>query len=287
VGLLSTLRGNHRLITGLVLLGLLVLVALLQPVLDDFTIGDRDPVVIGAFDRYLPPSREHPLGTDRLGRDALALVLMGLRLSLAVGALAGLIATAAGIVIGFAAAYKGGIVDSILRSVTDMILVIPTLPLLITLSAYIKVLTIPGMALLLAVFSWAWSARAIRSQVLSLKERPYIELAKISGLNDFEIMFKEIMPNLLPYLGVGLANSTMGAIVAETGMRLIGLGPARQVTLGLIVNWAMGWGVLAMGKWHLMFPAILCLILIFISLNFINMGLEEIYNPRLKGITGA
>jgi peptide/nickel transport system permease protein len=244
-------------------------------------------VVVGAFDLYLPPSWEHPLGTDRLGRDELALVLMGLRLSLAVGALAGLMATAIGIVVGFTAGYKGGVADSVLCSTTDMILVIPTLPILITLSAYIKVLTIPSMAFLLAVFSWAWSARAIRAQVLSLKERPYIELAKISGLGDFEIMFKEIMPNLLPYLGVGLANSTMGAILAETGMRLIGLGPARQVTLGLLVNWAMGWGVLAMGKWQLMFPAILCLILVFVSLNFINIGLEEVYNPRLKGITGA
>ena len=94
-------------------------------------------------------------------------------------------------------------------------------------------------------------------------------------------------PPMLPYLGVGLANATVGAMLAETGLALIGLGPANIVTLGLMINWAMGWGALALGKWQMMFAPVICLILVFVSLHFINIGLEEAYNPRLQRITGA
>jgi len=287
MGLLSRWPGSIRLNVGIMLIGLIALTALLQPFLNQLIIGDEDPLLVGEFDLYLPPSQQHPLGTDRLGRDALALVLMGLRLSLMVGVLAGSSATAIGVTVGCIAGYKGGIFDNILRSTTDTILVIPSFPILIVLAAYVQGLGIPTMALLLAVFSWPQAARIIRSQVMSLKQRAYVEMARMSGLGDFAIIFKEIMPNLLPYIGVSFANSIMTTILAETGMRLLGLGPSRQATLGLVVSWAMGWGVLALGKWNLIFPAILCLVLIFVALNFVNMGLEETYNPRLRRVRRA
>lgn len=272
---------------GIVLFGLLVLVALVQPWLNRLLIGDINPITMGSFKAYLPPSAEHWLGTDRWGRDWMAQLLLGLRYSLLIGAIAGLAATFVGILFGFVAGYKGGRLDSFLRTGTDMVLVIPSWPLLVTLSAYIPKLTIPVMALLLALFSWPWAARTIRSQVMSLKGRPYVDLAIATGMGDLEIIFTEILPNLLPYLGVSLASSMVGAILAEVGLELIGLGPGDITTLGLMINWATRWGALALGKWQMVFAPVVMLVLIFVSLNLINMGLEQAYNPRLREVTGA
>lgn len=272
---------------GIILFGLLILIALIQPWLNRLLIGDINPITMGSFKAYLPPSAEHWLGTDRWGRDWMAQLLLGLRYSLLIGAIAGLAATFVGILFGFVAGYKGGRLDSILRTGTDMVLVIPSWPLLVTLSAYIPKLTIPIMALLLALFSWPWAARTIRSQVMSLKGRPYVDLAIATGMGDLEIIFTEILPNLLPYLGVSLASSMVGAILAEVGLELIGLGPGDITTLGLMINWATRWGALALGKWQMVFAPVVMLVLIFVSLNLINMGLEQAYNPRLREVTGA
>jgi peptide/nickel transport system permease protein len=247
----------------------------------------KKPLDIGAGKRFEEPSWAHPLGTGVMGRDILVLSVVGLRYSLIIGAMAGAIATAIGIVMGFVAGYKGGVMDTILRTTTDMFLVIPSWPLLATLSAYILKLSVPVMALLLAVFSWPFAARAIRSQVMSLRDRPYVELARISGLSDLQIIFQEILPNLLPYLGVGFANSVIVAILAEVGLEVIGLAPPGLITLGLLINWGIGWGSITMGRPQPILVPALLLIWVFLSLNLINIGLEQVYNPRLKKVTGA
>lgn len=271
---------------GFSTLGFLVLIAILQPWLNRLIIGDLDPITMGSFDAYVEPSSEHWLGTDRWGRDVMALLLLGLRFSLIIAALAGMVATAVGIVIGFVAGYKGGRIDGVLRTMTDMVLVIPSLPLLVTLAAYIPRVNVPIMALLLAAFSWPFTTRTIRSQVLSLKERPYVDLAITSGMHDLEIIFAEILPNLLPYLGVALAISMGAAMLAEIGLQLIGLGPGNINTLGLMINWSIRWGALGLGKWQMVFAPVVCLVLIFVSLNLINIGLEQAFNPRLRAVTG-
>jgi len=272
---------------GISILGLLVLIALLQPWINQYLLGEIDPVSMGTFDPYAEPSRDHLLGTDRWGRDVFALLILGLRYSLLIAVLAGAVATAIGIVIGFVAGYKGGRTDAVLRTMTDMVLVIPSLPLLVTLAAYIPRVNIPVMALLLAAFSWPFTTRTIRSQVLSLKERPYVDLALTSGMRDWEIIFAEILPNLLPYLGVSLAISMGAAMLAEIGLQLIGLGPGNINTLGLMINWSIRWGALGLGKWQMVFSPVICLVLIFVSLNLINIGLEQAFNPRLRAVTGA
>jgi peptide/nickel transport system permease protein len=271
---------------GIIILGLLVLVAVLQPWLGRLVIGEVDPISMGSFEPYIDPSAQHPLGTDRWGRDWLALLLLGLRYSLIIAVLAGSVATAIGIVIGFVSGYKGGRVDGVLRTFTDMVLVIPSLPLLVTLAAYIPRVNIAIMALLLAAFSWPFTTRTIRSQVLSLKERPYVDLAKTAGLREIEIIFAEILPNLLPYLGVSLAISMGVAMLAEIGLQLIGLGPGNINTLGLMINWSIRWGALGLGKWQMVFAPVGCLVLIFVALNLINIGLEQAFNPRLRAVTG-
>jgi peptide/nickel transport system permease protein len=280
---------QSRLFTiGVLILGTLILIALFQPIINTWLIGDVNPISMGTYDRYMEISRDHLLGTDNWGRDWAALLVLGLRYSLIIGFIAGTVATMIGILLGFVAGYKGGAVDGSLRTFTDMVLVIPTLPILVTVAAYVQGLSIPVMALLLALFSWAFAMRIIRSQVLSLRSQPYIDLARVSNLSDMQIIFREMVPNLLPFLGVALATATAVAILAETGLELIGLGPGGEViTLGLMVNFTQQWGALALGEYVLVFAPVVTLILIFVSMNLVNMGLEEVFNPRLKRITGG
>ncbi len=285
---MAILLKSKMLLIGIIILSLLILLALFQPLINHLLIGDVSPVSMGSFRSYLPPSPQHLFGTDRWGRDWAAQLVLGLRYSLIIGGLAGGVATLVGVILGFVAGYLGGGTDNALRTMTDMVLVIPSWPILVVISAYIKFLSIPVMALLLAIFTWPFGMRVIRAQVLSLRSRPYVDLAKVTNLNSMEIIFTELIPNLLPFLGVSLASTVVFSILAETGLELIGLGPGGGIiTLGLMVNFSLSWGVMALGMWNLLFPPVLCLILIFVSLNLINLGLEEVFNPRLKRVTGG
>ena len=273
---------------GVTILGVLILLGVLQPLVNRLLIGNVDPISMGTFDTMAEPSAGHLLGTDKWGRDWAALLVLGLRYSLVIGILSGTVATLISVLLGFVSGYKGGLIDSTLRTFTDMVLVIPTLPILIVVAAYIKFFSIPAMALLLALFSWAFGMRTIRSQVLSLRSHPYVDLAKVSNLNDLQIIFQELVPNLLPFLGVALASATSVAILAETGLELIGVGPGGDIiTLGLMINFAQQWGSLALGYYWLVFAPVIVLTLIFMSMYLINMGLEETFNPRLKRVTGG
>ncbi|MEM0050666.1 MAG: ABC transporter permease [Candidatus Bathyarchaeia archaeon] len=277
---------NNKLRIGVATLLLMMLLIIFEPVINSAILGSVSPVSPGTFEPLLKPSLEHVLGTDLLGRDLLALSLHGLKYSFTIGIIAGFISSLIGIVVGFIAGYKSGVYDSILRAVTDFMIVVPTWPILAILATYIKFLSVEGLALILAVFTWPLSARVIRSQVLSLKERPYVELAKVTGLNDFEIIFFELLPNLLPYIGVGIGNSVVGAMLAEVALEVIGLGPGNIVTLGTLLNWALSFGAVVMGNWNILLAPTLFLILIFLSFNIINIGLDEAFNPRLKKVTG-
>ena len=279
-------RSSGKFRVGAVITLLLIATALLHNLLIRLVIGDTEPLQTGSFANFLNPSREHPLGTERFGRDVLGLVLVGLPNSLLVAAIAGCISTVIGVVIGFFAGYKGGKVDATLRTFTDMFLVIPTLPLIIILAAYVKHVSIAQIALILALFSWPFAARVIRSQVLSLRERPYVELAKITNMRDWEIIFQEILPNMLPYIGIGFATSALGAAFALVGLEIIGLGPSDTMDLGLLINFAQQWGVLSLGKWAIFAAPVGLLVLLFFGVVLINQGLEEFYNPRLRGVEG-
>jgi peptide/nickel transport system permease protein len=168
-----------------------------------------------------------------------------------------------------------------------MFLVVPSFPLLITLSAYVRSVSILTVALMLAIFSWPFAARPIRSYVLSLRNRPYVELARVTNLNDVQIIFQELVPNLLPYIGVGFANAALGAIFALVGLEVIGLGPGNIIDLGLMINWSISWGAMSLGAWPIFVAPVILLSLLFIAVNLVNIGLEEIYNPRLRSTAGA
>jgi peptide/nickel transport system permease protein len=285
MALVQLWQSSPRFRVGITITLTLIVTALLSDVLIRLVIGDRDPLATGSFGIFEDPSSEHWLGTDRYGRDTLALVLVGLPNSLKVAAIAGGISTVIGAVVGFVAGYKGGKVDGVLRSFTDMMLVIPTLPLIIIMARYVRHLSIPILALILAAFSWPFAARVIRSQVMSLRERPYVELSKITRLSDREIIVQDILPNMLPYLGIGLATTSVGAAFALVGLTIIGLGPSDTIDLGAILYLSQQWGALSLGKWPILVAPMALLILFFLGAALINQGLEEFYNPRLRGMT--
>lgn len=283
----SLLRHNRKLSIGLILLFLVVVFGALHSPIVSILGGGQDPMAIGFAQRWMTPSVAHPLGTDSVGRDVLALTVTGLWTSLKIGALAGVLSTIIGVIIAFLAAYKGGWFDSVLASVTDLFLVIPTFPLLIAFSGFAKKVSLLEIGIILAVFSWAGAARAIRSQVLSLRSRPYIDLAKVTKARDMEVIVFELLPNMLPYIALGLALAAIGSIFGLVGLEIIGLGPSGLVDLGLLINTAVSSGALSLGAWPIFVAPILLITILFFALNLINVGLDEAYNPRLRKVAGV
>ncbi|ADB33287.1 binding-protein-dependent transport systems inner membrane component [Kribbella flavida DSM 17836] len=282
----KTVRQSHRLAAGLVILTLMVLLAVLSPVLVDAIGKGTDPIELAAYEKWLVPSADHLLGTDQYGRDVLAMVISALSVSLQIGAIAGVISTVVGVVVAFVAGYKGGWVDGVLSTFTGILLVIPTFPLLIALSAYAKNVSLFQVGVMISIFSWPFAAKTIRSQVLSLRSRPYVDLARVSKARDLEIIATELLPNLLPFIGVGFASSALGAIFGLVGLEVIGLGPGGVIDLGQIIFNAINTGALTLGAWPMFVVPIVLLTLLFAALNMINIGLEEVYNPRLRGVAG-
>jgi peptide/nickel transport system permease protein len=281
----SCWRTSGKFKFGVIVLTFFVVLALIAPLIYRPIIGDISPARPGEFARWVPPNPNNPLGSDGHGRDLLTDYLAGLRTTLYIGFLAGIIASSVGIMVGFLSAYRGGWVDSVLLTITNMLIVIPSYPILVAIAMVTPELDVAAMSVILALFSWPYSARTIRAQVMTMKERPYVELAKVSGQGDWAIIFTEILPNLTPYLLMGFAFSVVGAMVAEVGIEAIGLGPSNIITLGLMINFANGWGVYSMGRLEVLLIPVGVLVLIFMAITMINRGMEEYLNPRLQKVT--
>jgi peptide/nickel transport system permease protein len=281
------LGARGKLTVGLALLLLLVLIALFSGVIDNHIGNGQNPLSIGYAQRWLSPGGHYVFGTDEYGRDILALSVTGLKNSLIVGAIAGLISTVIGVIVAFVAGYKGGITDGILNTITDVFLVIPTLPLLLAYAEYAKHVDIVQVSVLLSVFAWAFAARVIRSQVLTLRSRVYVDLAKVTMARTDEIIIQELLPNVLPFIGVGFANAVLGAIFSLVGLEVIGLGPSNVIDLGYLINEAVSGGALTLGIWPMFVLPVVLLTVLFFGLNLINIGLDELYNPKLRSVTGA
>jgi peptide/nickel transport system permease protein len=272
--------GKFRL--GVIITLMLIVIAFLQQPLVNWRIGDTDPMKVGSYGIFVDPNSTHWLGTDRFGRDVTSLVLIALPVSLTVAFLAGALSTVLGVIVGFVSGYKGGRVDGVLRTITDMFIVIPTLPLIIILAANTRNLGSVKLALVLALFSWPVAARVIRTQVLSLRERPYIELSKMTNLSDREIIVGDILPNMAPYVAIGFAQASVGAAFALVGLTVLGLGPSSQMDLGRLISEALGYGVISLGKELIFVVPVVLLILLFLGLALISQGMEEFFNPRLR-----
>jgi len=240
------------------------------------------PPVGVTTDRGLVGIWNHPLGTEKSGRDILALLIVGAPNTLMVGLVASTIGVSIGIVLGFSAGFLGGWVDDIIRLFTDTVITVPSLLVLIVIQSVIPDIGLWTMAILLAMFAWPGSTRVIRAQVLTMRESGYVLMAKLSGVPSSRIMFREIMPNLLPYLAASFIASSSHAILASIGLEVLGLGPQRSPTLGVTIYNALNQAAILRGMWWWWgFPAIV-LIVIFLGLLLINLGLDEVANPRLR-----
>jgi peptide/nickel transport system permease protein len=284
--LINSWKNSGKFKFGVIVLVVLVLIAVCAPLIYRPIIGDVSPARPGVFQRWLPASPQHPLGTDGHGRDTLTDFLAGLQTTLFIGFFAGFLATTVGVIVGFISGYKGGAIDTALITFTNILLIIPAYPILVGLTLVLPNKSMVTVALIVALFSWPFAARTIRAQVMSMKEQPYVELAKVTGQGDLAIIFTEIMPNLLPYVLMSFAFSTVGAMVAEVGIAVIGLGPSDAISLGMLINFAGSWGAFTRGLYLMLLLPPAILILIFLSLTLINRGMEEYLNPRLQNVTG-
>jgi peptide/nickel transport system permease protein len=245
--------------------------------------GEQRRVGAAAYARFGTATWEHPLGTESSGRDMLAVLLVGAPRSLRVGLIAATIGMLIGVVLGFTAGYMGGWVDAVIRTLSDAIIVIPVLAVLIVIGSYVKVLQIENMAILLAAFLWPAPTRYVRAQVLSMRERGYVNMARISGASSFDIMFKEMMPNMLPYIAASYTGNVSAAILAATSLEVLGLGPTRIPTLGMTIYYAISAAAILRGMWWWWGIPIVALVVVFSGLFLMTTGLDEIANPRLRG----
>ncbi len=291
VKFVNLLRSSKKLTVGFSIFTIIICIALLKSAIQSLVLvnappsyPEATPISGGAYARYLGLSLQHPLGTDMYGRDLMMLNIIALNYSLSIGFIAALISTLVAVTFALVGAMKGGLIDGLLNFITNQILVLPTLPILLVIATYVTISDIFALGLLLALFSWPWAARTIRSQALSLKNRAYIDFAKISNERDLEIIFLEILPNLVPYILVGFATSIIVTIVTETGIRLVGIGSSSINSIGYIINLSILYSAFSTRSYNLLLPPILSLAFIFVSVNLMNAGLDEVFNPRLRKI---
>jgi peptide/nickel transport system permease protein len=232
---------------------------------------------------FKPANPAHPLGTESQGRDMLAVLLVGTPRTLRVGLIGAGVGMLVGTVLGFTAGLLGGWVDSLISTLADVMITIPGLVVLVVIASYIPQVEVVNMGLIMALFAWPLPTRVIRSQVLSMRERGYIQMARLSGASNRDIMFKEMMPNLLPYLAASFTGTVSLVILVAIGVETLGLGPTRIPTLGMTINNALSYSAIFRGMWWWWGPPIVVLIIIFVSLFLMTVGLDEIANPRLRG----
>ncbi|HLG52166.1 MAG TPA: ABC transporter permease [Chloroflexota bacterium] len=277
-GVLRYLRRNPALIVGLVLLLVLLLFCAIGPFFVDTSNATSLSVPANR-----PPSLKYPLGTDRQGRDILAVMVAGTPLTLRIGFEAGLIGVSLGTILGFVSAYYGGLVDTIIKGIVDIGLTVPGLLVLVIIAVSLKQgLTVDEMALVVSVLSWLSPTRTIRSQVLTLRERAWVQVARLSGMSGPEVIVKELVPNLLPYLGASLVGAVSSAVLASIGLEALGLGPIESPTIGMTLYWVIYYGALLHGLWWWWMPPVVVLVILFVGLFSLSVGLDEIANPRLR-----
>jgi len=266
----------------LLVFGISVLVALVLFGYVGSAVVDRDRAKVGAFDPALQPNSGHWLGTQKQGRDVLTVVILATPNTIKVGLMAGAVGLAIGIVLGLASGYFGGIMDTIVRIASDVVITIPGIAIMVIVAVNVRTMSTEMMALIVASLAWMWPTRAIRAQALTLRERGYVEVAKLNGVGGLELVLKEIFPNLLPYVMAGFVGATSGAILATIGLEALGLGPQHEFTLGMMVYWGRFYGAILRGMWWWWAPPIGLIVLIFIGLLFTSFGLDQIANPRTR-----
>jgi peptide/nickel transport system permease protein len=260
---------NKKAAVGMVILLFFVIIAIFAPCIAPYT-----PLQMS--------SRQHLLGTTAIGQDIFSRVIWGTRLSLFVGIIVGLIATMLSVIVGLTAGYFGGLVDDILVMVTNVFLVIPGLPLMIIIAAY---LTVKGTVIIIFVISitgWAWGARILRSQAMTLKNRDFVKASIVVGERHSHMIFSDIFPNMLSLIVANFFGVSLYAVLSEAGLEFLGLGDSSAVSWGTILYWSQNNNAMLFGMWQWMVVPGLCIALLGVSFALINFAIDEVTNPRLR-----
>lgn len=268
---------NTKLIIGVSVVAVLLAVGLVGPMLLDN----------GNPNEYVGPQASAPdgtywMGTTTFGQDVYAQFVHGLRSTFLVGVVGGAIAAVIAMLVGFLAGYRGGVTDEVLTMLTNVVLVIPALVVLLIINAYLGVRSVAVQGLFIGLTSWPWAARAIRAQTFSLRTREFVDLARLSGSGTWRIVFREIAPNMSSYLFMMFILLFGGSILIASSLDFIGLGPTEGVSLGLMLQSAQQWSALQLGMWWWFVPPGAGITAIVGALYVANVGLDEVFNPKLR-----
>lgn len=268
---------NPKVVGGAGILLTLLLVGILAPLL--LQRGPRERNV------GLPnqgPSAEFWFGTTTFGEDVFTQFAYGIRSTFLVAVLAATIAALIGMTLGFVAGYRGGMVDEILMTITNIVLVLPVFVVLIVVTTYLGINNIPTQAFIIGMFSWPWVARAVRAQTLSLRTRDYVDLARLTGLRTLKIIRTEVAPNMASYLAMAFILLFAGAVLFAAALDFLGLGPREGMSLGLMLELSAEWGALHLGFWWWFVPPGAAITAITGAAYITNVGLDEVFNPKLR-----
>jgi peptide/nickel transport system permease protein len=280
--------------TGLVGLVILVVFAILA-IVPDLLVGPLQTVVSASRDRLAPPTAVHLFGTDEIGRDILNLTVHGTRIAMVIGLLATLITVLLGGVIGIISGFVGGWLDTVLMRISDFFLVLPTFVLALILTSMIRELLGSGarelfgirfgliaIVIVIGITSWSSTARIIRAQTLSLKERAFVDRARVIGAGNLHIMVHHILPNVVNLIVANAVLVFAGAVLTETTLSFIGLGDPFQPSWGQILNAAETAGAAGLGAWWYFLPAGACIVLVVLAFTMVGMAIDDVLNPRQR-----
>jgi peptide/nickel transport system permease protein len=254
----------------------MILIAVFAPV-----IANHSPTST-SFTPYQGPDGTNWFGTTSNGNDVFSQVVYGARVSLLVGLVAGAFATLVAVTIGLVAGYRPGVVDEVLSFLTNLALVIPGLPLMIILAAYVPNRSVWTIVIVVALTSWATGARVVRSQATSIRERDYVTSAVFSGEGLFRIVFREILPNMTSLVAGSFFGAATAAVMAEASLEFLGLGNPNTVSWGTILYYAQQQNAMLTGSWVLVFAPGLMIALLAVSFTLVNFGVDALSNPRLR-----
>jgi len=269
-------RHNRRAMTGASILAGFIVMAIFAPLIVPYA-----PTAI-RFTPNLAPDARHWLGTTINGQDILSQVIWGARASLFVGFVCATLISLIQLVMGVFAGYVGGFIDTVASAVTNVFLVLPSLPLLIILAAYLQGGSVFVLIAVIVVTGWAWGAKVLRAQAITLRERPFVQAARISGESRWHIVLTHIVPNMLGIIVSNFFGAALFAVLAEAGLEFIGLGNINDVTWGTMLYWAQEGNAILLGEWVWLLVPGLCLALVGTSLGLLNFAVDEIANPRLR-----
>jgi peptide/nickel transport system permease protein len=267
---------NIRLKIGIIILVIMVLGSFLLPLFNDV-----DPTKQYTYPKNLPPSLEHPLGTNSLGQDLFWWLVYAVRNSLILGITVSVFTTSIAGAVGLIAGYLGGGADRAIMTLTDAVIAIPLFPILIVMATLVRGNTSFMMVgVILAIFGWAWGARTIRSMALSLREREFINMSKFSGSTTLVIVFREVFPYVYAYLVVSFINAILWVIAMESSLAVIGLSKVEIPTLGSIIFWALNYNALLIGQYLWIVAPVVATILLFLGLFLTSTGYNQMYATR-------